>query len=69
MDARDAIAGMGGLCSISDLARRWGISRQRARVIVRMDGFPEPVLTDGASELWFADEADDWRHRRLLEAR
>ena len=65
MSARDAIVAAGGLCSISDLARRWGITRQRARVIVRMDGFPEPVLTDGASELWFADEADEFRFAQV----
>ena len=58
-DLRSAVAAHGGLCSISDLACRWGITKQWARVLVRRDGFPEPILTDGGWELWSADEADD----------
>ena len=62
-DPRQSIADAGGLCSISDLADRWGISRQGARKVTRRDGFPAPVLTHGARELWPADEADDAYYR------
>lgn len=59
--ARSAIAQAGGLCSVADLGRRWGISRQGARLVTRKPGFPEPILTEGCVELWLADEADAFR--------
>jgi hypothetical protein len=58
-DLRSAVAASGGLCTISDLAGRWGITKQWARVLVRRDCFPEPILTEGGQELYPADEADD----------
>ena len=57
-DLRDAVAAHGGLCTISDLAGRWGITKQWARVLVRRASFPEPIFTEGGWELWPADEAD-----------
>lgn len=63
-DLRTELERAGGLCSISDLADRWGVSKQWARVLVRRDGFPAPVFTHGARELWFADEADDFYNTR-----
>ena len=59
MTARTAVAASGGLCTIADLARRWGITPQGARKHVRRPWFPEPILTEGGSELWLADEADE----------
>ena len=64
-DLRDAVAASGGLCSITDLADRWGITRQWARVLVRRPSFPEPILTYGGQELYPADEADDAYHAHL----
>jgi len=58
-DLRSAVAASGGLCTISDLAGRWGITKQWARVLVRRASFPEPILTEGGQELYPADEADD----------
>lgn len=58
MNARDAIDAAGGLYAIGDLADRWGITKQWARVLTRRDGFPAPVLTAGGRELWFGNEAD-----------
>ena len=65
-DVRSAVVAAGGLCSIADLARRWGVSPQRARVLVRKPGFPEPILSEGNIELWPADEADAWKAARPL---
>jgi hypothetical protein len=62
-DVRSAVIAVGGLCSIADLARRWGVSRQAAAQTVRKPGFPEPILSEGNIELWPADEADDFRSR------
>lgn len=58
---RAAIERAGGLHSISDLATRWGISRQRARSITRMSDFPAPIRTAGGAELWLGLEADAFR--------
>ena len=58
-DLRTAVAASGGLCTISDLAGRWGITKQWARVLVRRASFPEPIFTEGGQELYPADEADD----------
>jgi hypothetical protein len=58
VNPRDAIEQVGGLYALSDLADRWGITRQWARVLMRRDGMPAPVLTAGGRELWFGDEAD-----------
>jgi hypothetical protein len=58
-DLRSVVAASGGLCTISDLAGRWGITKQWARVLVRRASFPEPILTEGGQELYPADEADD----------
>jgi len=63
---RDAVIASGGLCNITDLAERWGMTKQAARWHVRKDWFPEPILTEGGAELWPAHEADDafYAHRR-----
>jgi hypothetical protein len=58
VNPRDAIEQAGGLYALSDLADRWGITRQWARVLMRRDGMPAPVLTAGGRELWFGYEAD-----------
>jgi hypothetical protein len=65
LDVRSAVGRTGGLHTIQDLAFRWGISRQRARVIVRLPGFPDPIVTPGGVELWPADEADRFRSAQL----
>lgn len=58
---RRAIDAAGGLHSISDLAARWGVTRQRARSITRMAGFPAPIPTAGGAELYLGHEADAFR--------
>lgn len=63
-DIRSQIAAHGGLYSISDLAARWGVSRQRVRVIAQHESFPAPVLTNGGQALYLADEADAFRNRK-----
>jgi len=65
-DLRSAVAASGGLCTISDLAGRWGITKQWARVLVRRASFPEPIFTEGGQELYPADEADDAYNAHLI---
>lgn len=57
----------GGLCSASDLGRRWNMSRARAHELVGYDGFPAPVGFVGGNPVWLFDEADEWRERRRAE--
>jgi len=56
-----AIEAVGGLHSLSDLARRWGVSPARARELSLLPGFPAPVMTVGKSELFTGVEADAFR--------
>ena len=65
-DLRSAVAASGGLCTISDLAGRWGITKQWARVLVRRASFPEPIFTEGGQELYPADEADDAYNAHII---
>ncbi len=54
----------GGLGTTSDLARRWGISRERVRQLSILEGFPEEVVRAGRNTLYFLGECDDWRTAR-----
>ncbi len=66
--ARAAVATCAGLVSQADLARRWGISRQRVGVLVRQPGFPEPATIVNGQPAWLADEANVWREYQDLIA-
>jgi hypothetical protein len=63
-DIRRQLAAHGGLHSIADLARRWGVSKQRARELTMHPDFPKPILTAGGDRLWLASEADQFRNRK-----
>lgn len=60
-DLRRLIDKAGGLHTEADLARRWGVSRQRIRELTEMDDFPQPVLVIGRSKLYAGYECDTWR--------
>lgn len=65
--ARAHIFAAGGLATVTDLARRWGISRSRAHELAKRDDFPSPVATvsDGQVSLYAVKEVDEWRgHHR-----
>lgn len=67
--ARAGIQISGGLASQADLARRWGMSRQRVGILVRQPGFPQPAAAVNGQPVWLADEAAIWRqHRELIAA-
>jgi hypothetical protein len=56
----------GGLAGVSDLAARWNVSRQRARVITERDGFPAPLDTIGGGiKVWLLADVAKWdqKHR------
>ncbi len=65
---RTMIGTCGGLVSAADLARRWGLSRQRVGVLVRQTGFPAPATTVNGHPVWLADEANIWREYQELIA-
>jgi hypothetical protein len=60
-ELRKLIAEAGGLCTGSDLAKRWKVSRQRVEEMMRSEDFPKPVLTIGRSNLYAGHECDVWR--------
>ena len=45
---------------VPELAKRLGVSRQRAHQIVRKDTFPEPEATVGGRPLWRARTIEAW---------
>lgn len=64
--ARDALASVEGLASQADLARRWGLSRQRVHELVREPQFPVPAAIVSGQPAWIAAEADEWLEYRGL---
>lgn len=69
--ARAYVKASGGLAGRTKLAALWGVSRERARQLTEMPGFPEHVdyvsqRSTGRSivddqPVWLVDEADAWR--------
>lgn len=55
------VANTGGLLTVADIARRWGVEGTTARQAVNHPDFPEPAVTIGRSDLWLAPEVDQWR--------
>jgi hypothetical protein len=64
--AQDRIKRLGGLASQADLARRYGITRQRVHQLAREPGFPEPAGHVSRQPVWFAAAADQWLEYREL---
>jgi len=65
-EAQDRINRLGGLASQADMARRWGISRQRVHQLVGGLRFPAVVGYVNGQAVWFAGAADQWREYREL---
>jgi hypothetical protein len=55
------IEAAGGLATSAELAKRWGVSRQRGREIVAHPDFPAPVAEVSGRKVYAIAEADDWR--------
>jgi hypothetical protein len=55
----------GGLVSAADLARDWGLTRQRLTVLQRAQGFPEPVGEVNGRPVWLGNETSEWRTNQL----
>jgi hypothetical protein len=64
---KDLLDGHGGLVNRGDLARRWGISGARVRVITRREDFPAPIGQVQREPIYLADECDRWRQAQLQE--
>ncbi len=62
MTLRDAIKTAGGLLTLSDIARAWGVSKARAAEAVKAADFPTPLEGRiGRSNVWIGNEVDKWR--------
>lgn len=57
----EAVVKSGGLVTVADIARRWGVEHETARGYTGHPKFPKPVARAGRSDLWLAAEADQWR--------
>lgn len=55
------VANAGGLLTVADIARRWGVESPTVREAVQHPTFPAPAVTIGRSDLWLAPEVDQWR--------
>lgn len=58
-----------GLASPSDLAERWGVSREAVRQFMDDDDAPAAIITSQATRLYALPEADAYRTRRLKRAK
>src|SRR5262245_57322054 len=67
---REALQRVGALASQADLARRWGISRQRVHQLTREVDVPKPAATIGGQGAWIVEEVDAWfcHHEELRAA-
>lgn len=55
-----------GIASQADLARRWGVTRQRVWQHSREPGFPRPVAVVNGKPVFVIAEADAWRRDRTM---
>lgn len=63
------LAGEIGLESLSDMARRWGVSREAARQFMDAEDAPVPVFeTPAGVKYWATPDVDAFRTRRLKRA-
>jgi hypothetical protein len=59
------------MVSLSAMAERWGISRQRVWKLSTQNNFPEPVISLKAPSgkvthrVWMWDVVNDWRQEQL----
>lgn len=60
---RRRIDAAGGLVNGADLARVWGLSRERIRQLVELEDFPEPIGHPGIRPVWLREQCEDWRER------
>jgi hypothetical protein len=54
--------------SQSDLARRWGVTRQRVHALSRREGFPTPCMEIGGVPVYKLDECERW-HKANVDTR
>lgn len=65
--ARDYLAQSGGVIGRVEMAKRWGVSRQRIHQYTEMSDFPAPVGHAGVRKgepdmpVWMAAEVDAWK--------
>ena len=56
------IEAAGGLVTVTDIARRYEVSKARAAQLVVAPSFPKPLKHRiGRSQVWIAHEVDVWR--------
>ncbi|MFJ9387682.1 helix-turn-helix transcriptional regulator [Nocardioides sp. NPDC101246] len=48
------------LMSGPEIAALFGVSRQRAHVLTKSKGFPDPAQVLGIGAIWLADDVEAW---------
>ena len=64
MNLRMKIQAAGGLYTLADLARHWGVSPQRVSELAGHPSFPEPIMTGGdgtGTAVYVGSEAEAFR--------
>lgn len=51
------------LMSGPEIAALFGVSRQRAHILTRSKGFPEPVQSLAIGAVWLAEDVEAWAER------
>lgn len=59
-----ALEQAGGLVGRQELARTWGVSRQRIAQLVTQPGFPAAVGRANGGDVWLLAECEAWRAGR-----
>ncbi len=59
---REPLDEQGGVATLADLARAWGVSKTRVHELARHPGFPPPLLMVGRIAVYLRSEADDFRN-------
>lgn len=54
------IVSKGRLYGTSEIADRLGVTRQRAHVITRQKGFPEPYEELVMGSVWLVEDVEEW---------
>jgi hypothetical protein len=57
---RDVVPEPVPLWTTADIARRLGLSQERARQLANSESFPTPSFRHGPSRFWLEDDVEAW---------
>lgn len=61
---RQQLEDIGGLVNLSEISRRYSVSKSTAQAWTKRPEFPAPVYRGGQETLWLAGEVAAWRQAR-----